>query len=199
MPWRCHGCIIDALVHEPDRDLVAERRDDRRGRREAPAVDREAAQRVVADPDDVLGDAVVLVVALRRVLRLDDERAQQPAAHLVRRVVVRVVHVRAGRLRGELVGERVAGLDRVLGDRAGRRPCCSAARWPWKWMPVDSCQVVLEDRPDLVALDDVEPRAGPRPVEPERRRPGPSRASIWCWISSTVNSKTLTSPSSVGC
>jgi hypothetical protein len=45
-----------ALVHESNEDLVAERRHDRRRRGEAAAVDREAAKRVVADPDDVLGD-----------------------------------------------------------------------------------------------------------------------------------------------
>ena len=72
-------------------------RDDRRGGREVAAVDREAAERVVADPDDVLGRAVQAVVALRGVGRLDDERAEQAAPHLVGGVVVRVVHVRARR------------------------------------------------------------------------------------------------------
>ena len=86
-----------ALVHEPDHDRLAEGRDDRCRRREATAVDREATEGVVADPDDVLGGAVQPVVALGRVLRLDDERAQQAAADLVGGVVVRVVHVRAGR------------------------------------------------------------------------------------------------------
>ena len=104
-----------ALVHEPDDDRVAQLRDDRRRGREAAAVDREAAERVVADPDDVLGRAVQLVVALGRVLRLDDERAEQAAPDLVGGVVVRVVHVRAGRSGDELVGERLAGLDRLLG------------------------------------------------------------------------------------
>ena len=149
-------------------DLLAEGRDDRRRRREAPAVDREAAQRVVADPDDVLGGAVELVVALRRVLRLDDERAEQPAPHLVGRVVVRVVHVRAGRPGRELVRERVAGVDRVLGDQGN---AVHVVRQPLA-VEMDAgrlLQVVLEDRPDLVALDDVEPRPGPHRVEPERR------------------------------
>ena len=105
-----------ALVHEPDDDRLAEGRDDRCRGREAAAVDREAAERVVADPDDVLGRAVELVVALGRVLRLDDERAEQATPDLVGGVVVRVVHVRAGASGDELVGELTAGLDRLLGD-----------------------------------------------------------------------------------
>ena len=40
--------------------------------------------------------------------------------------------------------------------------------WPWKWMPGRLVEVVREDRPDLVALDDIDPRARPRPVEAER-------------------------------
>ena len=50
----------DALVHEPDADRLADRREHRHGGREAVAVDREAAQRVVRDPD-------VLAVVLDRV------------------------------------------------------------------------------------------------------------------------------------
>jgi hypothetical protein len=125
------------------------------------------AQRVVADPDDVLRHAVLAVVAVGRVLRLDDERAEQPSSHLVRRVVVGVVHVRAGRPDRELVGERVAGLDRVLrhvGDAVHR------VREPLA-MEVDAgrlVEVVLEDRPDAITLDDLDPRRRPRPVVTER-------------------------------
>ncbi len=92
-----------ALVHEADDDLLALLGHDGRRRRELAAVDGEAAERVVADPDDVLGGAVLGVVALRRVGRVDQERAQQATTHLVGGVVMRVVHVRAGRLGRELV------------------------------------------------------------------------------------------------
>ena len=144
-----------ALVHEPDDDRLAEGRDDRRGRREATAVDREAAEGVVADPDDVLGRAVELVVALRRVLRLDDERAQQAAPDLVGGVVVRVVHVRAARLGDELVGEAAARRDRVLGDV---RHAVHRVRQalPVEVDPGRLGHAVGERRADLVALGHVD-------------------------------------------
>jgi pyruvate/2-oxoacid:ferredoxin oxidoreductase beta subunit len=82
-----------AFIHEPDDDRLPEVRHDRRRGREAASVDGEPAQRVVADPDDVLGRTILLVVPLGRVGRLDDERAEETASDLVGRVVVRVVHV----------------------------------------------------------------------------------------------------------
>ena len=93
---------------------------------------------------------------------------EQPASHLVRRVVVGVVHVRADRPGGELVGERVAGEDRVLGDV---RDAVHVVRdaLPVEVDPRRFGQVVLEDRPDPVALHDLDPRARPRAVEPEGR------------------------------
>ena len=147
--------------------VLAERRDDRRRRREAAAVDREATQRVIADPDDVLGRAEQLVVAGRRILRLDDERAEQPAPDLVGRVVVRVVHVRARRPRDELVGERIARLDRVLGDVR------HAVHVVGQLLAVEMdaralVHVVLEGGANPVPLDDREARARPRAVEAER-------------------------------
>ena len=147
-------------------DRVAEVGHDRRRRREAAAVDREPAQRVVADPDDVLGRPVQAVVALRGVLRLDDEGAQQATPDLVGRVVVRVVHVRPGRARHELVGEARARLDRLLGDvrHAVHRVRHLLA------VEMDAgrlVHVVLERRADRVALDDVSARSRPRPVEAE--------------------------------
>ena len=142
--------------------------DDRGGRREATAVDRESTERVVADPDDVLGRSVEAVVAVGRRRRLDDERTEQATSDLVGGVVVRVVHVRPRRSRGELVGEAPASRDRLLGDvghaihRVGQ-PLT---------VEVDAgrlSQVVLEDRADLVALGDRDPRTRPRSVVAERR------------------------------
>ena len=92
-------------------------------------------------------------------------------------------------LRHELVGEAAARRDRVLGDvrHAVHRVRQALA------VEVDAGRlghVVREDRADLVALDHVEPRTRPRPVEPERVDRGLC-ASIWCLIGSTVRSKTL--------
>jgi hypothetical protein len=65
-----------ALIHEADRDRVAQLRDDWRGCGEAATVDREPAQRVVADPDDVLAYAVLALVAIGGIAGLDYERSQ---------------------------------------------------------------------------------------------------------------------------
>jgi hypothetical protein len=84
---------------------------------------------------------------------------------------MRVVHVRADRPGDELVGERFAGLDRVLGDVRHAvhlvRQLLTVEVDPGRLV-----KVVLEDGPDRVAFDDVEPGAGPGAVEPERRESG---------------------------
>ena len=93
---------------------------------------------------------------------------EEAAPDLVGRVVMGVVHVRAGCPHVELVGERVAGLDRVLGDV---RDAVHVVRHALA-VEVDAgrlVQVVLEDRPDPVAFDDVDPRRRPRPVVAEGR------------------------------
>ena len=91
---------------------------------------------------------------------------EQAAPDLVGRVVVRVVHVRPGRARHELVGEARARLDRLLGDvrHAVHRVRQLLA------VEMDAgrlVHVVLERRADRVALDDRQSRTRPRPVESE--------------------------------
>ena len=75
------------------RTLLALLGHERLGGREALAVEAEAADRAVVEDHRVVA---VEGRAGRRVLRLDDERAEQPLGHLLGGVVVRVVHVRAG-------------------------------------------------------------------------------------------------------
>ena len=168
----------DALVHEPEQHLVALLGDDRRGRREAMAVDREPAQHVAVDEHDLLRHAVLARVAVRRPPRLDDEGAQEAAAHLVGRVVQRVVHVRARGRGRELVGERVARHDRQLGEE---RDAVLGELVDRDAVEVDAGRVrhVVGDRdPDAVALDDADRRPGPGLVEPEglhRRQEGVDR------------------------
>ena len=98
-------------------DRLADRREDRHDRREAVAVDREPAQRVVRDPD-------VLAVVLSTVGSFGSmmKAPEQPAADLVGGVVVGVVHHRARRLGHELVGERLARARSASGSRTARRP-----------------------------------------------------------------------------
>ena len=179
-------------------DLLAEGRDDRRRRREAAAVDREAAQRVVADPDDVLGGAVELVVALRRVLRLDDERARAARGPTwsvalwcewyMCEPVVRAVNSYVNESPGWIGSWVISGTPSML----------FGSRWPWKWMPVDSCRLFLKIARILSPSTTSSRGPGHIALNPSAAT-GSFTASILCWISSTVNSKTLTSPSSVGC
>src|SRR5262245_36677657 len=64
-------------------------------------------------------------------------------------------------------------------------------------MPVDSCMLFLKIARTL--SPSTTSRRGPGHIESKPWAAiGSFTASIWCWISSTVNSKTLTSPSSVG-
>ncbi len=96
-----------------------------------------------------------------RVLRLDDERAEQPLRHLLGGVVVRVVHVRAGVAvpDRELVDEGLARLDRRLGDE---RHAVHRVRDD-QAVPVDRRalrQLVGDDDADLVAFGDADLRAG---------------------------------------
>ena len=143
------------LVHVADQHLLPQLGDERRGGREALAVDREAVRPVVED------ERVLLVErrARLRVLRIDDEGPQQPHPDLLGRVVVRVVHVRPDGLGGELVGEVRPRLDRRLGDErhAVHRERDHLA------VEVDRgalFQFVLDDDPYLVALGHADLRAG---------------------------------------
>ena len=102
-----HRVDHQPLVHVADQHLLALLADDRLGGREALAIEREAADRAVVEHHRVFH---VERRPRRRILRLDDEGAEQPLGHLLGRVVVRVVHVRAGVAvaRGEFVGEGLA-------------------------------------------------------------------------------------------
>ena len=92
-PVQVHRVDHQPLVHVADEQTLTLLADERLGGREALAVDIEAADRAIVEHHRVLE---VVGRPRRRVLRLDDERAQQPLRHLLGRVVVRVVHVRAG-------------------------------------------------------------------------------------------------------
>ena len=84
-----------------------------------------------------------------------------PRPDLVGGVVVRVVHVRARGRGGELVGERLAGRERQLGDE---RDAVHGEVRELDAVEVDPGRlghVVRERDPDLVALGD--PQDGPRP------------------------------------
>ena len=133
--------------------------------REAVPVDREAAERVVRDPDVL---PVELVVRGLR-LGLDDERAQQAASDLVGRVVVRVVHQGPGPAGHEVVGVLLARRERLLGDE---RHAVLEEVLELDAVEVDArrlLEVVLEDDPELVALGGADRRPRPLGVEPQRR------------------------------
>src|SRR6185437_5335282 len=58
---------------------------------------------------------------------LDDERAEQPEADLLGRIVMRMVHVRSRIRHDELVGERLAWLHRRASSAWPACDCCAAA------------------------------------------------------------------------
>ena len=92
---------------------------------------------------------------------------EQPASDLVRRVVVRVVHERAGVVGRELVGVLLAGHDRLLRHE---RDAVLEEVVELDAVEVDAgrlLQVVREDRADLVALVDAQRRARPLAVVAE--------------------------------
>ena len=114
----------------------------------------------------------------RALLRVDDQRAEEPLPHALRGVLMRVVPERSDLLRPEAVHVAAARLDRVLrdaGDAVLRVRDVEA-------VPVDRHAVadVLVDERDLdeVASANAELRAGRAAVErPRVRPPRPMRAA----------------------
>src|SRR5215207_5134377 len=89
-PMQVHGVDHQAFVHVANEEFLALLRYQWLGRREALAVETEAAYGTVVEHKRVVA---VIGGPRRRVLRLDDEGAEQPLRHLERGVVVRVVHM----------------------------------------------------------------------------------------------------------
>ena len=103
IPWRCHGWVMTPsfmnriTILSPSFATIG-------------AVAGKPRPLIVKPPrvslliqTSVIGHAIEVRDPLGRVLGVHDERPEQPAPDLVRRVVVRVVHVRTGGLRRELV------------------------------------------------------------------------------------------------
>ena len=97
-------------------------------------------------------------------------------------------------MRDEFVGERLARLDRILGDMDTVHGVGEALT-----VEMDTCRlvhVVLERRPDACRPRSTVSRGpGHVPLNPSPAM-GSFLASIWCWISSIVMSKTFT-PSTI--
>ena len=138
-----------------------------------------------------MGHAVLLRVALGRVLLVHDEGSQEATPGLVACVVVGVVHQRAVRRGRELIRVGLARRNRLLGDE---RDAVLEEVLERDAMEMDTgrlLEVVREDRLDLVALRHAQLGAGPDLVVAERLERCLDASILWS-ISSMVSSKTFT-------